>query len=381
MNFLWIMPLTVDHAFQLTSRNELSRALRALGVNISAVVFYREKKIPMDGFSEVKYIHTGKGLFGKIKASLRFHRIMFVDLSDVILVGCGWPHLIPMASLKNIVFRKKQKLIMDLRSVPVDLEPGFKGLLQTIRYKLAIRMAAMFCDAITVITHDLKNSLVESYPSLKGRVGVWSSGVNFEHFKPDKKSFVRDKLVLQHSFVIMHHGFLSLNRGLQNIIKALSLITSKCPSVRLLLVGDGPARNELETLAKQLQLTKQIIITGKIPYSQIPAYIRACDVGIIPLPNIDCWNVSSPLKLMEYLAMQKTVIVTDIPAHRHVIEKTGGGIFIENESPEVIAETLIQLLKKKNHDICQLKKNRANLKEIISWQAQASSLLSFIKTL
>jgi glycosyltransferase involved in cell wall biosynthesis len=61
------------------------------------------------------------------------------------------------------------------------------------------------------------------------------------------------------------------------------------------------------------------------------------DVCIIPLPNHPFWNCQCPLKLLEYLAMEKVVIATNIPAHRLIIEGKGV-IYISSTEPAEIAK-------------------------------------------
>ena len=61
------------------------------------------------------------------------------------------------------------------------------------------------------------------------------------------------------------------------------------------------------------------LFTMQVDYEDVPKYISMSDVAIIPLPDMHYWRSQSPLKLLEYLAMTKTVIISDIPAHRAVI--------------------------------------------------------------
>jgi glycosyltransferase involved in cell wall biosynthesis len=81
-----------------------------------------------------------------------------------------------------------------------------------------------------------------------------------------------------------------------------------------------------------------VIIHEAVEYEQVPAFISMCDVGIIPLPDYSYWRPQSPLKLFEYLSMKKVVIVTDLPAHRNVLDNLECGIYLSSVKPEIIAK-------------------------------------------
>jgi glycosyltransferase involved in cell wall biosynthesis len=64
------------------------------------------------------------------------------------------------------------------------------------------------------------------------------------------------------------------------------------------------------------------------------------DVCIIPLPDYPYWRSQSPLKLFEYLSMEKVVIATDIPAHRSVLDNQKCCIYLSSVNPEEIAKII-----------------------------------------
>jgi teichuronic acid biosynthesis glycosyltransferase TuaH len=67
-----------------------------------------------------------------------------------------------------------------------------------------------------------------------------------------------------------------------------------------------------------LGLQRAVAVVAAVPMDEVPRYLAAADVGVIPLPDDTWWQVQSPMKLFEYLAMGMTVIATDIEAHRGI---------------------------------------------------------------
>ena len=224
----------------------------------------------------------------------------------------------------------------------------------------------------------LGNTLKGKLRKLKN-IGYFQTGVNFRMFDPVKSNSLRTSLGLKGRFIVFYHGVLSPNRGLQNSVKAIHFCKQKIPNILFMIVGTGSAEKELVNITKELDLEENVLFTGGVPFNEIPNYITTADVGIIPLPGIDWWNVSSPIKLKEYLAMQLPVIATDITAHRLVIKKTGGATLIENNEPKNIAEAILAFHE--NRDTTYPVKKREELYDIISFNSQAIRLIDYIHSL
>jgi glycosyltransferase involved in cell wall biosynthesis len=375
MKILWLVPLVLGKRLQITSRNELAMSLKGLGHEINTVVGLCDYTHKLDGFSNVKYVNMDQGSFAK---TIQFHLAMLFSLwrteADIVIFGTSSAHLLPFAYFFRY-FGKSPILILDIRTVPVDVGKGLKGKFQIWRYYLSLKLADSFCDGITVITPMLAKMVQPYLKRISGSLGVWSSGVRFEHFKPNGPS-LKKYLGLQRKKILFYHGILSLNRGIQNAIKAVALLKRQIPNLVFLLVGDGAGRQEFIHLAKELDISDRLIITGRVSYTKIPKYLRVADIGILPFPALSCWEVSSPIKLMEYLAMKIPVIATDITAHRTVLDKTGGGFMIPNNKPDTIANCIRQVLRNEYKFPPQ-----KNLEEIISWNAQAKKLEFYLHNL
>ncbi len=69
--------------------------------------------------------------------------------------------------------------------------------------------------------------------------------------------------------------------------------------------------------------------------------IAKADCGIYPLPDRPEWNVSSPLKVFEYMACGKPIILTPIPAHKDVLGDEGFVIWTKSDKAVDIAEAIM----------------------------------------
>jgi len=115
-----------------------------------------------------------------------------------------------------------------------------------------------------------------------------------------------------------------------------------------------------------------------VDYAEVPKYIAMCDVGIVPLPDLPYWRFQCPLKLLEYLAMKKVVIVTDIPAHRAIIGKEKCGIYISSVKPIGIAKSITYAYNNKEKLGKWGEIGRTIIKQEYTWEKVARDLENYL---
>jgi glycosyltransferase involved in cell wall biosynthesis len=238
---------------------------------------------------------------------------------------------------------RKTKLILDIRSIPVEMA-GFRGFLHSLKFSVAVLVAKKFFDGITILTPSMKDDLCSKFNLNPRKVGVWTSGVSQNMFDPQKlkseSAQLKTKLGLDGRFVVFYHGILTATRGLQETVEAMKKLRVKYSNITFFLLGSGPIASDLKTLVVEKNLQDAVIIHDAVEQSSVPKFIGMCDVGIVPLPYHAFWRFQSPLKLLEYLSMEKTVIVSDITAHRSIIGDRKCGIYISNVEPDEISKAI-----------------------------------------
>ena len=243
---------------------------------------------------------------------------------------------------------KHVKLVLDVRSVPVETF-GFVGFLQKFWFTLSLQLAKRISNGLTVITHLMKSDIANQYGFNPDKVGVWTSGVSVELFKADKDGCkaidIREDCELSDRFVVFYHGVFTSSRGLKETIKSIGLLRDRNYDVVFFLLGKGPYLSILNETVRQNHLEENVVIHSQVAYEGVPPFIQMSDVCIVPLPNSPFWRTQSPLKLLEYLAMEKVVILTDIPAHKLVVGDSRCGIYISSGTPEAIANSIVFALQ------------------------------------
>jgi glycosyltransferase involved in cell wall biosynthesis len=275
---------------------------------------------------------------------------------------------------------KKVKLVLDIRSTPVETF-GFRGFLQNLFFAVSVFVAKTFFDGMTIITHPMKTELCDKFDLDSDRIGVWSSGVSVQSFDPNnyisERAILRRKLRLERKFVILYHGSFRSTGGLTETIEAISLVNQVYPDITLFLLGKGSILNLKELVVKN-EAGNNVIVHDPVEYAEVPKYVAMCDVGIVPLPNMPYWMYQCPLKLLEYLAMEKVVIATDIPAHRSVIGEEKCGIYVSSVEPVEIAKAIEYAYFNRENLEEWGKVGREIVKREYTWEKVAGSLENYL---
>ena len=110
------------------------------------------------------------------------------------------------------------------------------------------------------------------------------------------------------------------------------------------MVGDGNDKSNLERLVKDLGIKDDVVFTGQVYFHEVPNFIAAADIWVSPIPPLDFFKLSSPIKMFEYMAMGKPVVANEeIPEQKEVIQESGGGDLVKFEN-NAFTEGIIKLL-------------------------------------
>jgi glycosyltransferase involved in cell wall biosynthesis len=241
--------------------------------------------------------------------------------------------------LKQLMFRPKFKVILDIRTTPLMGLDKFYDRYDPFSFSLAVRIAEKKFDGITIVSESMKKEVCYCYGIDPAAVGVWTSGVPTDLFNPENvdKKELRKTFNLGNKFVIFYHGSMSINRGIIETIRSIAILKEEFDDLVLFILGEDPIVPVLKKTAKDLGIDDKVVFHNRVPYHDVPRYIAMSDVGVVPLPNIENWRNQSPLKTLEYLSMQKVIIATDIPANREIAGDSKCVIYVPSSDPDKIA--------------------------------------------
>ena len=228
------------------------------------------------------------------------------------------------------------------------LEYSLKNKASAQILKLAMRITYPLADVI-IIPSKGQLSILKPQKVNPNKVYIIPNAANPQKFRLQNKTKCRQKLKLtKNSFYFCFVGNLAPWQGLDYAITALSKLIkeNKNPKIKLIIIGDGPVKEKLETLAHKLNIKNNIIFLGAVDHEDIPCIINACDVCIAPFTAWRNKKIGvSPLKLFEYLSCGKPVIASSVPG-TEIIKELDAGILVEPDNIEALKEAYKEAIKK-----------------------------------
>ena len=199
-----------------------------------------------------------------------------------------------------------------------------------------------------VVTVSAANQKIlrELYPEEKNKFIVIPNGIDttwwhsqFLRFTDLDRRKIKEELFLAHenSLIIISVAELHERKGLKYLIEAIPEVAAKFPNIKLVLVGEGPERPELEKLIKKLGIENHVILTGR--QKEIPKLLKCADIFVLPSKR-----EAFGLVLLEAMIAGLPIIASDTGGIPEIIENKKNGILVEPENSGKIATALIALI-------------------------------------
>lgn len=172
------------------------------------------------------------------------------------------------------------------------------------------------------------------------QVVVLPNGVDPDVFHPHIDAGPeRRRLGLEGKVVVGFTGILRPWHGLELLLAAFASVAADAPELHLLIVGDGPFRSELEREVSARRLSTRVTVTGRVQHHEVAGLVAAMDITVSPRATY----YSSPMKILEYMAMAKTVLAPDMANIRDLIAPGEDGVLFTAEEPSALATRLDEL--------------------------------------
>jgi glycosyltransferase involved in cell wall biosynthesis len=178
------------------------------------------------------------------------------------------------------------------------------------------------------------------------RITVVPNAVDLERFTPAGRGpVVRRHLDVPDERVLL--GYISSlvpYEGVEVLLRGVRELLDRGRDVGVVVVGDGTARAGWEREAVSLGLGDRCRFTGRVPHDEVQGYYEAIDVFVVPRRDERvCRNVT-PLKPVEAMALQRCVVVSDLPALAEMVREGVTGRTFPAEDPVGLADVVEPLL-------------------------------------
>jgi glycosyltransferase involved in cell wall biosynthesis len=170
------------------------------------------------------------------------------------------------------------------------------------------------------------------------RIAVVPTGIESALFYPRDRALARTTLGLAPGPLVLVAARLSPEKGLAHLLAAMSLAGERCP-FRLLVVGDGAQRRELEQEVRRRGLRDRVRFDGFQPEARMPIYYSAADLFCLP-SLAEGW----PDVLMESFACGCPAVASSVGGVPDIMALTSAGLTVPPARPDALAHALREAL-------------------------------------
>lgn len=364
------------------------RAQRQLGIEAFAITSPKHETFaseiePLEG---IEYHRTHWPAFSKLQALPMARQVATVaTLAKEIkrlatelkidVIHAHSPSLCGLAAAKA-ARALKLPVVYELRYYEEDaaVDRG-KTRRNSMRYRLGQRAeleALHHADAVTTISQALREDLIRRSISPE-KVFVVPNGVDTEVFKPiEPDAELIQRYGLHNHFVIGFIGSFYFYEGLDVLVDAATIVLNQRRDAKLLMVGEGEADAMLRQRIPET-LREQFIFTGNVPHTEIRRYYSVMDMLVYPRKASRLTELTTPLKPLEAMAMEKVVIASDVGGLRELLDDGNAGFLVEADDEKALADQLDWLAENESERLAMATQARRFVVQHRTWEAVVSS--------
>lgn len=193
------------------------------------------------------------------------------------------------------------------------------------------------CQHIVVPSQSMLDILMRDY-GLRSRYTIIPTGIDLEPYREADGEWLRAEMGWEDERVMISIGRLTQEKNWRTLIQAAALVIRDRPVLRVVILGDGPERKNLEDLTSQLGISQYMTFTGEVPFSQVPQYLKAADFF-----GFASTSETQGLVTLEALSAGLPVIAVEATGTQDILEHDRQGKLVEDD-PEALAVAIRNLL-------------------------------------
>jgi glycosyltransferase involved in cell wall biosynthesis len=285
--------------------------------------------------------------------------------------GCNPPDLMLFAAWP--ARRRKAQLIFDHHDLTPELFRTRFGAGHDLLHRLTLLL-----ERLTFAAADFVVATNESYAQIARTRGharaadvfVVRNGPDLRRFRPTTPD---PALKRGQPLLISYVGVMAPQDGVDHALRALALLSDRRSDWHAVLAGEGDARPALQQLAEDLGIADAVEFAGWLNDEQISRLLSTSDVCLAPEPLTPLNDVSTMIKIAEYLAMSCPVVAYDLRESR----RTAGdaALYATPNQVSSFAERIAELLGDPERRVRMGEIGRSRVEQSLSWEQSEMVLL------
>lgn len=211
-------------------------------------------------------------------------------------------------------------------------------------------IVARQADCVITITTAMKDELITRGVA-PDHIDIAFNSVNPQRFipRPPNTQLAERLGILSNTPVIGYVGSFVDYEGLDDLIAAVAGLKQQGHRFHLLMVGDGAVFDSLKEQVESLDLTDDVILTGRVPHDEVEDYYSLIDIAPFPRKPWEVCELVSPLKPFEAMALKKAVVVSSTRALTEIVTHGQNGLIFDKGDIGSLRDTLAELLLNPAH--------------------------------
>ena len=230
--------------------------------------------------------------------------------------------------------------------------------------------AAKNASHVLAITEGVKGVLLTNGVE-EEKITLLPNAVDVGKFTPrERNEKIEQKFGLNGMTTIGYIGSFTDYEGLDYLLRAGAVLNEKHKAkFKILMIGDGVVLDSLKNLSRELKLDNVVHFTGRIEHNDVLDYYSVIDIAVYPRKGMKVCEIVSPLKPLEAMAMEKTVIASNVKALSEMVKNNETGLLHEKDNIEDLTTKIESvLIDKEKRDKLGLSA-REWVKENRTWKA------------
>jgi phosphatidylinositol alpha-1,6-mannosyltransferase len=220
-------------------------------------------------------------------------------------------------------------------------------------FTVAMKSISRHVNHLTFLGEYTRSAIAQSITKEAAtRMVKIAPGIDTDHFSPQDATQLRSELGLTEKKVIVSVGRLVHRKGQDVLVEAMPAIIKEVPQAHILMIGEGPYRSYLENRVKALGLQERVTFIGRIQYADLPRYICAGDLFVMPsrsrLAGLEVEGLG--IVYLEASACGLPVIAGNSGGAPDAVLVGETGVVVDGTNSSEIAEACIDLLN--NPELC-----------------------------
>jgi glycosyltransferase involved in cell wall biosynthesis len=235
------------------------------------------------------------------------------------------------------------------------------------------RLSLRYVDAVVTVNETMRQRLRRLTPR--------STPVAVVLNLPDPDTFVAEEpsRVGTSGPLLVYSGSIAHRNGVDLVLKALAKLIGEFPSLRLRVIGDGPARADAMELARALGVSDRVEFRGLVPLKDIPHAVGDALAGVSPQRKDVFGSYVFSMKVAEYVLLGLPVVCSGIGTMRHYFDDDELFFFEPGDEGD-LARAIRDLLKDPEAAHERVARSRAKLKQL-DWSGQRQCLVDLVESL